>query len=92
MRHAVLEPVQEALLPELRGLEVDLVLKRCIVSKGYLLVRLFLTHADLFLERIERAHRERHIRQGKGVRTVPGVLAMQGVDGKVDLTVFQWKN
>ena len=55
VRHAVLETVQETFLTELRGLEVDLVLKRSGVSKGYLLVCLFLADPVLLLERVERA-------------------------------------
>ena len=67
--HAVLEFVREFLVlqVEFRGLEVDLVLQCGIVGKADLLVELLLAHTVLFLERVDRAHGEGHVRQGEGV-------------------------
>ena len=50
MGHTVLELIPETWLVELRCLEVDSVLKRCVITKRELLIPLLLTYSVLLLE------------------------------------------
>ena len=84
--HAVLEPVRKAVLHEFGSLETDLVLQGGVIGERYLLVDAFLADPVLDLERIEPRDGKRNVRQCEGIGTVPGVLAVQGVDREVDLS------
>ena len=68
VRHAVLELVEESLLPEFRSLEVDLVLQCGIVAQRELLIKTLLANPLLALEGVEGADGECYVRQGEGVR------------------------
>ena len=56
MGHSVLELVHKSRLAELRCLEADLVLERCVVSERELLVPFLLADSLFLLERIESVH------------------------------------
>ena len=85
--HSVLELVREAFLAEFRGFEGYLVLERCAVAQGELLVELFLADAVLLLERIEPGHRESEVGKREHIGAVSGVLAVQCIDGQAELAV-----
>ena len=49
------------------------------VVEGYVFVELSLSNHDLSLERIDPADCEGQVREGYGIRTVSGILAVQCV-------------
>ena len=65
--HSVLQSVEHINLPELRCLEIYLVLESRAVSERYLFVEFLLSDPVLLLERIDCAHRERDVRQGERI-------------------------
>ena len=85
--HSVLELVQKSRLVELGSLEIHLVLYRGAVAERKLFVKLFLADPVFSFERVEPAHGKGEVRQGERIRTVYGVLAVQGIDGQVHLSV-----
>ena len=90
VRHAVLELVQE--IPrdtafEFRHLETDLVLQRGVITEGNLFVNLFLADTHFPFERIESTDGERDVRQREHIGAVTRILAVQGIDGKVEPSV-----
>ena len=89
MLHTVVQLVDktEVLLVKVGQFEVDAVLQGGIVRERDLFVDAFLPDTVFLLERIEPTHGEGYIREGDGVRTVAGVLVVEGVDGEVELAV-----
>ena len=65
MSHTILKLVQKAVFHELRGLEIDPVLKRGAISQREFFVEFLLAHTVLSLERIKPCHRESKVRQCK---------------------------
>ena len=67
--------------------EINPVLERGVVTKGYLLIEPFLTHPLLALEGIETVHGEGDVGEGEGITGVARVLVVHGVHAQVELAV-----
>ena len=72
---------------EFRSLEIDLILECRVVSEGYFFIKFFLADTILLLEGIERMDRKGDVRQGNGITRITGILAVEGVDREVILSV-----
>ncbi len=88
MGHSALEipeKIESFLGTEIAGLEIQLVLERSVIAERELLIPFFLTGTLLLLERIEPVQSERHVRERYHIGTVPGILAVKGIDREAGL-------
>ena len=79
MVHTSFQFGPEVGIVNLARLEVYLILECGPLTDGDLLIELLLAHPVLFLEGEETVHIECDVREGDYIRTVPGILAMEGV-------------
>ena len=86
VRHVIAVGIHHKVL-QIPHFEAHPVLEGGGITQGNLLIKLFLAHAVLLLERIETGDGKSDVGQGEGIAGVPGILVVQGVHAQVELAV-----